>query len=96
MTKLAADTPKTDKGWVYGVVDADTREVIGAGKIASCMSCHVQEGTNDRLFGSKHVSFKETIVSKFEVPAAGSTQKEKAPDVGEAPKEKASKTKPVK
>ena len=93
MTKLAVDTPKTDQGWVYGVVDADTREVIGSGKIASCMSCHVEEGTNDRLFGSKYVSFKETIVSEVEVPAAGSSKKEEAPDVGEAPKEKAKKAK---
>lgn len=93
MTKLAVDTPKTDQGWVYGVVDADTRKVIGSGKIASCMSCHVEEGTHDRLFGSKHVSLKETIVSEVEVPAAGSSSKEEAPDVGEAPKEKAPKKK---
>ena len=80
MTKLAKDTPKTDQGWVYGVVDADSREVVASGKVASCMSCHV-EAPNDRLFGTKLISFEETIVepkdssSKKLGPEKGSTEK---------------------
>ena len=72
MTKLAEDTPKTDQGWVYGVVDSDTREVVASGKIASCMSCHVNGG-NDRLFGSKHLSFEPIVETK--TPETTSTPK---------------------
>jgi len=72
MTKLAKDTPDTDEGWVYGVVDADSREVVASGKIASCISCHVNGG-NDRLFGSKHISFEPVIETK--APQKNSTPK---------------------
>ena len=65
MAKLAKDTPKTDQGWVYGVVDSDTREVLASGKVASCMSCHTT-AANDRLFGSKHVKFEEKTTSPEE------------------------------
>ena len=59
MAKLAKNTPKTDQGWVYGIVEADTKKVLASGKVASCMSCHV-EAANDRLFGCKYISFEET------------------------------------
>ncbi|MCA8965362.1 MAG: VWA domain-containing protein [Planctomycetes bacterium] len=49
MHKLAADTPGTDQGWVYGTIDA-TGVVTAAGRIASCMRCH-QDTTEDRRFG---------------------------------------------
>lgn len=49
MHKLAADTPGTDQGWVYGAVDAQGR-VTAAGRIASCMRCH-QDADEDRRFG---------------------------------------------
>lgn len=49
MTKLDPDTPGTDEGWVYGVVNPKG-EVTASGKIMSCMSCH-QKGTRDRMFG---------------------------------------------
>ena len=41
---------KTDDGWIYGVVDADSRKVSASGKVASCIECH-QETPNDRMFG---------------------------------------------
>lgn len=50
MLKMDPDTADTDQGWVYGVVDADSKQVSAAGKVASCMQCH-QDTPNDRLFG---------------------------------------------
>lgn len=41
MFRVAADTPNTDAGWVYGTVDADG-VVTGAGRMDSCMSCHAR------------------------------------------------------
>ncbi len=49
MHKLAADTPDTDQGWVYGTIDP-AGHVTAAGRIASCMACH-EDGTEDRCFG---------------------------------------------
>ena len=49
MHKLAADTPDTDQGWVYGTVDRDG-VVTAAGRIASCMRCH-EGAAADRRFG---------------------------------------------
>lgn len=49
MHKLAADTPGTDQGWVYGTVDPEGK-VTAAGKIASCIRCH-QDASEDRRFG---------------------------------------------
>lgn len=49
MHKLAADTPGTDQGWVYGTVDP-SGAVTSAGAVASCMGCH-QDATEDRRFG---------------------------------------------
>ncbi|HYG78565.1 MAG TPA: cytochrome P460 family protein [Planctomycetota bacterium] len=50
MFKLDSKTPETDKGWVYGTVNFDGKTVTSAGRVASCMGCHV-EAKNDRLFG---------------------------------------------
>lgn len=49
MHKLAADTPGTDQGWVYGTIDANG-VVTAAGRIASCVKCH-QDASEDRRFG---------------------------------------------
>jgi hypothetical protein len=50
MYKLDADTPETDKGWVYGTLSSDGKHVTSAGRVASCMACH-QDAPHDRLFG---------------------------------------------
>ena len=52
MTKIEPKTPGTDGGWVYGVVSADGKTVLGAGTIESCMKCH-QQTTRDRLYGHR-------------------------------------------
>ncbi|MCA9281788.1 MAG: hypothetical protein KDA30_07090 [Phycisphaerales bacterium] len=50
MTRLDPMTPETDNGWVYATVHPETLEVQAAGRIASCMACHVNNGES-RLFG---------------------------------------------
>jgi hypothetical protein len=50
MYKLDPKTPGTDNGWVYGVVSADAKTVLNAGRIDNCMKCHV-DAPHDRLFG---------------------------------------------
>jgi hypothetical protein len=50
MTKMDPSTPDSDNGWVYAVVSHDQTEVRAAGRIASCMKCHV-DAPSDRLFG---------------------------------------------
>ncbi len=50
MMKLDPKTPDTDDGWVYGTVTPDGKKVTSAGRVASCMKCHVDAKT-DRLFG---------------------------------------------
>jgi hypothetical protein len=52
MMKLDPKTPGTDDGWVYGTVSADGKKVTAAGKVESCMKCHV-EAKFDRQFGSR-------------------------------------------
>jgi hypothetical protein len=52
MFKTGPDTHGTDQGWVYGVVSADAKKVVAAGRLNNCMSCHVDAGV-DRLFGPK-------------------------------------------
>lgn len=48
MFKVDPGTPGTDKGWVYGTVSPDGKQVTSAGCVQSCMKCHqTQEG---RLF----------------------------------------------
>lgn len=49
MHKLAADTPGTDQGWIYGTIDR-TGAVTAVGRVASCMRCH-DDTTDDRRFG---------------------------------------------
>jgi hypothetical protein len=50
MLKLDPKTPGTDDGWVYGTVSPDGKTVSSAGRLESCMKCHVEAKT-DRLFG---------------------------------------------
>jgi hypothetical protein len=50
MMKLDPATAGTDDGWVYATTSADGKTVTAAGKIESCMKCHV-EAKNNRLFG---------------------------------------------
>jgi len=55
MIKLATDTPGTDQGWVYGIVNPESKEVTESGKVSSCIQCH-QDAKNDRLFGPANLS----------------------------------------
>lgn len=50
MMKLDPSTPDTDHGWVYGTLTPDGKKVTAAGKLESCMKCHL-EAKSDRLFG---------------------------------------------
>lgn len=50
MYKTDPNTPGTDEGWVYGTVSADGKQVTSAGKVESCMNCHLK-APHDRLFG---------------------------------------------
>lgn len=50
MLRLDPSTPGTDIGWVYGTLDADGKTVTGAGRMESCMGCHVDAGES-RMFG---------------------------------------------
>lgn len=47
--KVAPETPGTDAGWVYGTVTPEG-EVTSAGRVASCMGCHVS-ARHERVFG---------------------------------------------
>jgi hypothetical protein len=49
MFKLDPGTPNTDAGWVYATITA-AGQVTAAGRVASCMGCHV-EAEHERLFG---------------------------------------------
>ncbi|MEL7498063.1 MAG: cytochrome P460 family protein [Planctomycetota bacterium] len=53
MLKLDPKTEGTDEGWVYGVVEPDTKSVLAAGSVASCIACHRDQ--NDRLFRADQV-----------------------------------------
>jgi hypothetical protein len=50
MYKVDPKTRNTDIGWVYGTVSADGKTVTSAGRVASCMKCHLK-AEHDRLFG---------------------------------------------
>jgi len=50
MYRAAAKAPDTDDGWVYGTVTADGKTVTSAGRVQSCMSCHIS-APHGRLFG---------------------------------------------
>lgn len=49
MTKVG-DQAGSDAGWIYGTVAPDGT-VTSAGRVASCMACHVDSATHERLFG---------------------------------------------
>ena len=49
MTKVGAKDG-ADDGWVYGTVAVDG-SVTSAGRVASCMGCHDESATHERLFG---------------------------------------------
>lgn len=50
MIKYDPKTPGTDRGWIYGLVDAEGKKVKAVGKLESCMKCH-RMAKHDRLFG---------------------------------------------
>jgi hypothetical protein len=50
MMKLDPQSRDTDHGWVYATVSPDGNNVMSAGRVQSCMECHVT-AKNDRLFG---------------------------------------------
>ncbi|MCW5823891.1 MAG: cytochrome P460 family protein [Cyanobacteria bacterium TGS_CYA1] len=52
MTKMDPLTKNTDNGWIYGTVTPDGKTVTSAGRVETCMKCHL-ETKNDRLFGLK-------------------------------------------
>ena len=45
--------PRTDDGWVYGIVDFELSRTIDSGRIASCMGCHTKRET--RMFGMREL-----------------------------------------
>lgn len=49
MMRVDARDPRSDRGWIYGTVAPDGA-VTSAGRVASCMGCHVEAGPG-RLFG---------------------------------------------
>lgn len=49
LLKTAPGTPDTDAGWIYGTVTPEG-EVTSAGRVASCMGCHVS-ARHERVFG---------------------------------------------
>ncbi len=52
MFKTDPKTRNTDEGWVYGTVTSDGKTVTSAGRVQSCMKCHINV-PNGRLFGLK-------------------------------------------
>jgi hypothetical protein len=44
------EKPGSDDGWIYGTVAPDGT-VTSAGRVASCMGCHDEAGTREKLFG---------------------------------------------
>jgi cytochrome c553 len=50
MARFAPGTPGTDDGWVYATFPPESTQPSVAGRIESCMGCHVREGRG-RLFG---------------------------------------------
>ncbi len=53
MLKLDPTTADTDDGWVYATLTPDGKQVTAAGKLESCLKCHL-EAKNERLFGLKN------------------------------------------
>lgn len=54
MFRTDPKTANTDEGWVYGTVTSDGKMVTSAGRVASCMGCHVS-APHGRLFGIKEL-----------------------------------------
>lgn len=52
MLRLDPSTPGTDNGWVYGTLDAEGKTVTSAGKVETCMGCHIDAGAS-RMFGPR-------------------------------------------
>lgn len=50
MVRVGDNTPGSDDGWVYGTVSPDGT-VTSAGRVATCMGCHDQQTSRDKLFG---------------------------------------------
>jgi hypothetical protein len=49
MKKVAKDTPGTDQGWVYAVIDGAGKTVKASGALELCVKCHAN-APHDRLF----------------------------------------------
>jgi hypothetical protein len=50
MYKLDPATPGTDRGWVYGTLDAAGTTVTSGGDLEACAGCH-RSAVGDRVFG---------------------------------------------
>ncbi|HEV7559020.1 MAG TPA: cytochrome P460 family protein, partial [Kofleriaceae bacterium] len=50
MTKIGGDKSGSDDGWIYGTVTPDG-VVTSAGRVETCMHCHDDQATHERLFG---------------------------------------------
>lgn len=50
MYNTGSKAPDTDDGWVYGTVMPDGKIVTSAGRVQTCMGCHVS-APHGRLFG---------------------------------------------
>jgi hypothetical protein len=62
--RMGPSTPNSDEGWVYGTVTADGTKVTSAGRVQSCMECHVG-APHERLFGLKSDSSPIRVPSQF-------------------------------
>lgn len=74
MMKVDPALPDTDAGWVYGTVTADGKTVTSAGRVASCMECHVT-APHDRLFGLPSKEGDKFPLRPEQNTADGSTKK---------------------
>lgn len=67
MMKLTPDAAHSDAGWVYATLTPDGKEVTAAGRIASCMGCHV-EAKHDRQFGLPGYNADEDTLHELRLP----------------------------
>jgi cytochrome c553 len=67
MARFDPQIPGTDDGWVYAVFSPGSTRPVAAGKLESCMSCHVREGQG-RLFGLAEAERAELAFSAQELP----------------------------
>ena len=68
MLKLDPSTPETDEGWVYGTLSADGQRVTAAGRVESCMDCHVDEG-RDRMYGHRRGRVRQESAPQIGIPS---------------------------